>query len=67
MSPKKNAQVGLAFVSMVFHVLWFFLSQQLSAYTPEAQEVQVQSGQPHACLVGWALLMSQGLSQNVYI
>eukprot|EP00434_Breviolum_minutum_P006877 symbB.v1.2.006069.t1/scaffold332.1/size322744/4 len=58
-----NFSLALAVVlpiSLVFHILWFFLSQQLSSFTPEAKEVQNESGQPHMCLAGWALLMAQG-------
>eukprot|EP00435_Cladocopium_sp_Y103_P035419 s149_g9.t1 len=44
-------------LSLGFHVLW---SQQLSTFTPEAKEVQSESGQPHVVLTGWALLMAQG-------
>lgn len=47
-------------LSLGFHVLWFVLSQQLSTFTPEAKEVQSESGQPHVVLTGWALLMAQG-------
>ncbi|CAE7246681.1 unnamed protein product [Symbiodinium sp. KB8] len=52
--------VSLLPVSLAVHILWFFLSQQLSRFTPEASEVMEKSGRPYATLVGWAVLMSQG-------
>lgn len=58
-----NMSLGLAIIaplSCVFHLLWFFVSQQLATFTPEAAEVQAESGQPYICLAGWALLISQG-------
>jgi len=47
-------------ISLSFHMLWFFLSQQLARLTPEAPEVQDASGRSFTCLVGWVVLMCQG-------
>ncbi|CAE7210440.1 unnamed protein product [Symbiodinium natans] len=52
--------VGLLPLSLAVHIAWFFLSQQLAACTPKASDVMEKSGRPHASLVGWAVLMSQG-------